>query len=68
MVSPTLRGLTMLPGFTGSPTEWRGGSVHNPADGGVYRGTITLTNDNTLRLRGCIFAPLCRTQVWTRIQ
>lgn len=63
-----LRGLTMLSGFTGGPTEWRGGSVYNPADGGTYRGTITLTNDNTLRLRGCIVAPLCKTQVWTRVQ
>jgi len=63
-----LRGLTMLSGFTGGPTEWRGGSVYNPADGGTYRGTITMTNDNSLRLRGCIIAPLCKTQTWTRIQ
>lgn len=64
----TLRGLRMLSGFTGGPTEWRGGSVYNPEDGGTYRGTITLTNDNTLRLRGCIVAPLCKTQTWTRVQ
>lgn len=64
----TLRGLPMLSGFTGGPTEWRGGSVYNPADGGTYRGTITMTNDNTLRLRGCIVAPLCKTQTWTRVQ
>ncbi|MGI4818578.1 MULTISPECIES: DUF2147 domain-containing protein [unclassified Brevundimonas] len=64
----TLRGLRMLSGFTGGPTEWRGGSVYNPEDGGTYRGTITMTNDNTLRLRGCIVAPLCKTQTWTRVQ
>ncbi|MEN5051881.1 DUF2147 domain-containing protein [Brevundimonas naejangsanensis] len=63
-----LRGLRMLSGFTGGPTEWRGGSVYNPEDGGTYRGTITMTNDNTLRLRGCIVAPLCKTQTWTRVQ
>lgn len=63
-----LRNLPMLTGFTGGPTEWRGGSVYNPADGGTYRGTITLTDDNTLRLRGCIVAPLCKTQTWTRVQ
>ncbi|WP_297799449.1 DUF2147 domain-containing protein [uncultured Brevundimonas sp.] len=66
--SRTLRGLRMLSGFTGGPTEWRGGSVYNPEDGGTYRGTITMTNDNTLRLRGCIVAPLCKTQTWTRVQ
>src|SRR5690606_19953122 len=43
--SRTLRGLRMLSGFTGGPTEWRGGSVYNPEDGGTYRGTITMTND-----------------------
>ena len=64
----TLRNLPMLTGFTGGPTEWRGGSVYNPADGGTYRGTITMVNDNTLRLRGCVVAPLCKTQTWTRIQ
>lgn len=66
--SRTLRGLPMLTGFTGGPTEWRGGSVYNPADGGTYRGTITMTGDNALRLRGCIVAPLCKTQTWTRVQ
>ena len=64
----TLRGLPMLSGFTGGPTEWRGGSVYNPADGGTYRGALTMTGDNSLRLRGCIVAPLCKTQTWTRIQ
>ena len=66
--SRTLRGLRMLSCFTGGPTEWRGGSVYNPEDGGTYRGTITMTNDNTLRLRGCIVAPLCKTQTWPRVQ
>ena len=66
--SRNLRGLPMLTGFTGGPTEWRGGSVYNPADGGTYRGTLTMTGDNALRLRGCIVAPLCKTQTWTRVQ
>ncbi|WP_396593533.1 DUF2147 domain-containing protein [Brevundimonas sp. R86498] len=66
--SRTLRNLPMLTGFTGGPTEWRGGSVYNPSDGRTYRGTITLTNANTLNLRGCVVAPLCRTQTWTRVQ
>lgn len=64
----TLRNLPMLRGFTGGPTQWTGGSVYNPADGRTYRGTITLQGDNTLSLRGCVVAPLCRTQTWTRIQ
>lgn len=63
-----LRNLPMLSGFTGGPTEWRGGSVYNPDDGGTYHGAITMTGDNSLRLRGCIVFPLCKTQTWTRIQ
>ena len=66
--SRTLRNLPMLRGFTGGPTEWRNGSVYNPADGRTYRGTITMDGDNSLRLRGCVVAPLCKTQTWTRIQ
>lgn len=66
--SRTLRNLPMLRGFTGGPTEWRNGSVYNPADGRTYRGTITMDGDNRLRLRGCVVAPLCKTQTWTRIQ
>ncbi len=66
--SRRLQGLRMLSGFTGGPQEWRGGSVYNPADGRTYRGTITLTNADTLNLRGCVIAPLCRTQTWTRVR
>jgi len=64
----TNRGVQMLSGFTGGPTVWRGGSVYNPSDGRTYRGTITLTNADTLSLRGCVIAPLCRTQSGTRVR
>ncbi|KQW83917.1 DUF2147 domain-containing protein [Brevundimonas sp. Root1279] len=66
--SRPLRNLPMLRGFTGGPTEWTGGSVYNPADGRTYSGSITMQGEDTLRLRGCVVAPLCRTQTWTRIQ
>ena len=64
----TIRNVQLLSGFTGGPTEWRGVSVYNPEDGRTYRGTITLTNANTLNLRGCVVAPLCRNQTWTRVR
>ena len=64
----TLKNMQMLYDFTGGPTKWTGGKVYNAADGGTYSGTITLTSANSLKLKGCIVAPLCKTQTWTRIK
>jgi uncharacterized protein (DUF2147 family) len=63
-----LKNLQMLYDFTGGPTKWTGGKVYNPEDGGTYSGTIELVSDNELKLKGCIVAPLCKTQKWTRIR
>ena len=63
-----IKDLPMLEGFTGGPTVWKGGTVYNPDDGGTYKGSITLVDPDTLKLTGCIFVPLCKTQVWTRIK
>jgi uncharacterized protein (DUF2147 family) len=70
---PTLRdrpvkGLQMMREFRGGPTRWTDGLLYNPDDGHTYHGTITLVDAHTLKLAGCIFGPLCRTQVWTRAQ
>lgn len=64
----TLKNLQMLYDFTGGPTKWTGGKVYNPDDGGTYAGTIELIGDNQLKLKGCIVAPFCKTQVWTRLR
>lgn len=62
-----LKGLTMLQGFHGDGSRWDGGSVYNPDDGGTYHGTITVIDAKTLKVRGCIVWPLCKSQVWKRI-
>lgn len=61
-----LKGLQILSGFSGGPSEWKGGSVYNPEDGGTYHGTIKLADPDTLKLTGCIIVPLCKTQTWHR--
>jgi uncharacterized protein (DUF2147 family) len=66
--SRPLKGLTLFYGVTGGPTEWSGGSVYNPEDGKTYHGSIKLVDDNTLKLTGCVMAPFCKSQTWTRIQ
>ncbi|MEP9353422.1 DUF2147 domain-containing protein [Xanthobacter sp. KR7-65] len=63
-----LKGLTILTGFSGGPKDWTGGSIYNAEDGRTYSGSITLDGDNTLKLRGCVVAPLCKTQIWTRLR
>jgi uncharacterized protein (DUF2147 family) len=64
----TLKGLQMLYDFTGGPAKWTGGKVYNPDDGGTYSGTIEMLSDTQLKLKGCIVAPLCKTQVWNRVK
>jgi uncharacterized protein (DUF2147 family) len=62
-----LKGALIAHGFSGGPTRFAGGKVYDPAGGGTYSGRITLTGPNTLELTGCIVAPFCRSQTWTRI-
>jgi len=64
----TLKNMQMLYDFTGGPSKWTGGKVYNAADGGTYSGTITLVSASELKLKGCIVAPLCKTEKWTRIK
>ena len=66
--SRPLKDLPILKGFTGGPSEWKGGSVYNPEDGGTYKGKIKVVDANTLRLTGCIVFPLCKTETWVRIR
>lgn len=64
-----LKGVTMLSGFKrGEGAVWDDGQVYNPADGRTYSGRITVTDPNTLKLRGCVFVPLCKTETWTRVR
>ena len=63
-----LAGITMLQGFTRGTTDWRGGTVYNAADGGTYKATVTPIDANTLKMKGCIVWPLCKSETWTRIR
>jgi uncharacterized protein (DUF2147 family) len=62
-----LKGLQIFSGFAGGPIEWSGGTLYNPDDGGTYHGTMTLVSPTQLKLTGCIFRPLCKSETWTRI-
>lgn len=64
----SLKGLVMLSGFTGGPRQWTGGEAYNPVDGATYHGSIRLEGQDSLKLTGCIFPPLCKTARWTRVR
>ena len=61
-----LRNLLILSGFTSDGTAWSGGTIYNADDGGTYKATVTPISANQIKVRGCIFYPLCKTQTWTR--
>ena len=61
-----LKGLEIFSGFTRGADGWENGKVYDPRKGKNYSGKITIKDANTLSLRGCIFVPLCETDVWTR--
>ncbi|MFC0204033.1 DUF2147 domain-containing protein [Novosphingobium soli] len=63
-----LKGLQILGGFKRDGSQWSGGTIYNPEDGGTYKATITPAGADTLKLKGCIVWPLCKTQTWTRIK
>jgi uncharacterized protein (DUF2147 family) len=63
-----LKGIQMLSGFSWDGSTWSGGKVYNPNDGGTYSGKITPVDANSLKLRGCIIWPACKTDTWTRVR
>lgn len=63
-----LKGLQILGGFSFKDGVWNGGTIYNAEDGKTYDARITSVDPNTLKLRGCIFVPLCKNQTWTRVR
>lgn len=64
-----LKNLKVLDRFSGGPKTWSGGPLYDPDTGqGAGRGTLTLVDDDTLAVKGCIAPLLCRTQTWKRVR
>ncbi len=63
-------GLPLLANFVvGEEADvWQDGTIYNPEDGEIYSCTLTLLDDNTLKVRGYLGLPLFgKTQIWTRV-
>ncbi|MBB3955340.1 DUF2147 domain-containing protein [Novosphingobium sediminicola] len=63
-----LKGLTILQGFHAKGGEWAGGTIYNGDDGGTYQATLSLIDRDTLKVKGCIVWPLCKSQTWKRLR
>lgn len=64
-----LKGMLLMQGFTpGSGGVWDSGNIYNAEDGRTYKARITPVDADHLKLRGCVFVPLCQTQTWTRVR
>jgi uncharacterized protein (DUF2147 family) len=49
------------------PNRWEG-EIYNSENGKLYSASITVTDENTLQLEGCLFTNfLCGTRKWTRV-
>jgi uncharacterized protein (DUF2147 family) len=62
-----LKGAALFDRMTGGPPVWSG-TVYNPVDGKTYAGALTVISPDRLELKGCVVAPFCKTEIWTRIK
>ena len=63
-----VKGLRVFNGFTGGPTQWKGGSLYDPESGwGTKTGYLTLKSPNTLEVKGCV-AFFCQSEIMLRIR
>ena len=63
-----LDGLAIMTGFVyDGDGRWKDGSVYDPNSGKTYKCTLTLLDDNTVKIRGYIGVSLFgRSETWTR--
>lgn len=66
--SRKVKGIVLFSGYTGGPSEWKGGQIYDPKSGDTGRtGRIKLVSDNALDVKGCL-GPICRTKHWKRLK
>jgi len=59
--------LVIMNGFEFNGKEWINGTIYDAESGKTYKALISLTDKNTLKLRGYIGSPLLgRTTIWIR--
>lgn len=61
-------GMPVLMGLAhAKPNRWEG-EIYNSNNGKMYTANVSLADENTLDVEGCLIWPACRTQKWTRVR
>jgi len=66
-----IQGLLMLSGFTFDASEkyWQNGKIYDATSGTTYSCKMTMTDKNTLQIRGYVGISLIgRSETWTRVE
>ena len=62
-----LLGSKIIWGFKPKENRWTGGKIYNPRDGKTYNSKLALTEDDKLKVKGCV-GPICKSLIWTRAE
>ena len=62
-----LIGLKMVYGFKLKKDRWKSGKIYNPEDGKTYGSALKRLDASTLEVKGCV-GPICKTQIWTKLE
>jgi uncharacterized protein (DUF2147 family) len=64
--SRPLLGMPIILNMKASGTNRYEGEIYNAKDGKIYSGNISLVNEKTLRIEGCVLGFLCGGENWAR--
>lgn len=59
-----IEGIRILTGLAADGDRWKG-RIYDPESGRTYRAELTRAGA-TLKVKGCLVGPLCRTQEWSQ--
>jgi len=61
-------GMPILMGLAPAGAGKWAGEIYNSQNGKMYTANVTVPDENSLDLEGCLVWPLCQTQKWTRVK
>ena len=60
-----LLGTAVFWGFKKKGEGWKSGQIYDAESGKTYKSKIKLSEDGTLKVKGCV-GPICKSQIWVR--